>query len=63
MTFNLTQRRVEIHPALDEWMAGDRFGEIVGEVRRGRNRGAFKVRLDKSGRTVTLRDDDIYEFL
>ena len=47
-------RRVQIHPALDAWMQGDRFGEIIGEVKQGRNRGALRIRLDKSGRTVSF---------
>ena len=38
--------RVQLHPATDEWMQGDRYGEIV---KAGRT--LYSVKLDKSGRT------------
>lgn len=40
-------KRVELHPATDRWMMGDRYGEIV---KIGRE--YVYVKLDKSGRTV-----------
>jgi hypothetical protein len=39
--------RVELHPATDAWMSGDRFG-TVEEVSRV---GSLYVRMDRSGRT------------
>lgn len=27
-------QRVELHPACDDWMRGDRFGEVVGYGRK-----------------------------
>ena len=42
--------RVEIHPARDAWMQGDRYGtvEYVG-------RTVVKVRMDRSGRLLQER--------
>lgn len=55
------QVRVQIHPAHDMWMRGDRYGEVVrtftikiGEVVIARAR----VKLDKSGKTITVNFDD-----
>ena len=49
--------RIELHPATDHWMRGDRFGEIVSGFNR-HGREFFRVRLDRSGkvRTVAMRD-------
>ena len=53
---------VELHPATDDWMRGDRYGEIVGLGRKRQymsGSGAdkvltearpYKVKLDRSGR-------------
>jgi hypothetical protein len=46
--------RVEMHPATDAWMMGDRYGEIVKIGRR-----VLHVRLDKSGRTRTVHPFNI----
>lgn len=48
-------RRVEIHPALDAWMAGDRYGEIVRVTTK-----RVHVRMDRSGRTLKLGNLDQY---
>ena len=37
--------RVELHPALDAWIKGDKFGEVVKVTRNN-----VHVKLDKSGR-------------
>ena len=52
--------RVALHPATDDWMRGDRYGEIVGlgKARQYRDRETgknntvrpFRVKLDKSGK-------------
>ena len=52
--FFVAGRRVELHPATDRWMMGDRFGEVV----RFRD-GVVHVRLDKSRKTLRFRPDDI----
>ncbi len=47
MTNQLIGRRVELHPATDRWMMGDRYGEIVKVGRE-----YLYVKLDKSGKTI-----------
>ena len=42
----LIGKRVELHPVTDDWMRGDRFGEIVSVGRK-----FYYIKLDKSGRT------------
>ena len=37
-------QRIQLHPATDAWMAGDRYGEIV---KLGRTR--VHIRMDRSG--------------
>ena len=50
-------KRIEMHPATDQWMRGDRYGEIVSETRHSARRGLYvMVRLDKSGRTIKVND-------
>jgi len=48
--FTAKGTRVELHPATDEWMQGDRYGEIVGFAGRNSYPQDVKVKLDKSGR-------------
>ena len=47
-------RRVQIHSTLAAWVQDRSLGEIIGEVKRGRNQSAFRLRLDKSGRTISF---------
>ena len=47
-------RRVELHPATDRWMMGDRYGEVV-KVEPAR----VRVRLDKSGKAFWFRREDV----
>lgn len=45
--------RVELHPATDDWMRGDRYGDVVGYGRKSAKFGGhhpIKVKLDRSGR-------------
>lgn len=46
--------RVELHPGLDDWMRGDRYGEVV-DISPIRMR--VNVRLDKSGKIRRLPPD------
>jgi len=46
--------RVELHPATDRWMMGDRYGEVVGT-----SEGHVKIKLDKSGKTLKFREEDV----
>jgi ribosomal protein L21E len=48
--------RIQMHPATDAWMRGDRYGEVV-KLLRG---GAYKVKLDVSGLTKTVTPENIY---
>lgn len=41
-------QRVELHPSLDAWMSGDRFGTVVRTP--GSARTMVRVRCDRSGR-------------
>lgn len=44
-----TGERVQLHPATDAWMRGDRYGTIV-RVTRTR----IHVHMDRSGRTLRV---------
>ena len=67
-----TGTRVALHPACDEWMQGDRYGEIVGRGRarqyRDRFTGAisverpYRVKLD-SGRVRRFHPDNVSKAL
>lgn len=50
MPIYTTGTRVELHPATDAWMQGDRFGTIVAVCCR-RGRVIYTVLCDRSGRT------------
>ena len=62
--------RVEIHPATDHWMRGDRYGTVVGygRAREFATSGAgerfmarpVRIKLDKSGKVVRFHDDCVY---
>jgi hypothetical protein len=49
--------RVELHPATDDWMRGDRFGMVVG---MGGDPLRVMVRLDRSDRVRRYRPVDIF---
>lgn len=51
-------QRVELHPATDRWMRGDRFGEItlVGPE-------VVYILMDKSGRTQRFYPHNVGEIL
>jgi hypothetical protein len=70
--FCRTGERIELAPHLDRWMMGDRLGQVVAFVRRiNTKKGkrwqrcaeeygeAVRVRLDVSGKLVTLKADGI----
>lgn len=50
--------RVQIHPAADAWMQGDRYGEIV---RVGNS--IVHVRMDRSGRVRWFHAESILEVI
>lgn len=45
-------QRVELHPATDAWMMGDRYGEVV---KIGRT--YIHVKMDRSGKVRKVRAD------
>jgi hypothetical protein len=54
-------QRVQISPAYDAWLQGDRFGEVIKVTAK-----TVYVKLDKSGRTLRIphtRPTGIYEVL
>jgi hypothetical protein len=53
-------QRIELHPACDWWMRGARYGEIVSVSDK---HGTVRVRLDATGRVVTLSARNVGEVL
>lgn len=60
--------RVELHPATDAWMSGDRFGTVVSVSRRARafvdprdprSGRIFRVRMDRSGKVRRVAEGNI----
>ena len=49
-----TGTRVQLHPATDAWMRGDRYGTVVKIGRR-----LISVKMDVSGRTLKLNLDNV----
>jgi hypothetical protein len=50
--------RVQLHPATDRWMMGDRFGKVVKLGRK-----LLHVRMDVSGRTIRVSPENIGEIM
>lgn len=46
------EQRVELHPATDAWMRGDRYGIVVKTGRK-----YVHVRMDRSGRVLRVPAD------
>lgn len=46
--------RIELHPATDRWMRGDRCGTIVGIGRK-----LLKVQMDVSGQTIKVAPGNV----
>ena len=59
--------RVQLHPATDSWMRGDRFGTVVhapSVTKTSHNRGKHvQVLMDRSNKTLRLRPEDISEII
>jgi hypothetical protein len=55
MDAKLKPNAVELHPATDEWMQGDRYGSIQAR----RHNGEILVRLDKSQKLKWFHKDNI----
>jgi hypothetical protein len=50
--------RVELHPATDAWMQGDRYGAVVAVGRK-----LVHVRMDRSGRLLNVSPRNVYSVL
>ena len=50
--------RVELHPATDAWMMGDRYGDVVKVGRK-----LVHVQMDRSGRTRKVHPRNIGQIL
>jgi hypothetical protein len=50
--------RVELHPSTDQWMMGDRFGDVV---QVGRKR--VYVKMDRSGRILRVLPQHIGQII
>ncbi len=48
---------MELHPATDAWMSGDRFGAIVARYEDG----TLTVRMDKSQKLYKVAPRDVYK--
>lgn len=48
-------QRVELNPATDAWMMGDRFGEVVKV-----GRSLIHIRMDRSGKVRRVRPSDVF---
>ncbi len=46
--------RVQLHPATDAWMSGDRYGEVAKIGRKW-----IHVKMDRSGRTLKVDFENI----
>jgi hypothetical protein len=55
-------KRIQVHPATDAWMMGDRYGVIIGRtlgrLAHDSSRGV-RVRMDKSQQIKTFRPGDV----
>lgn len=62
MTYTLNDfddgQRVELHPATDAWMTGDRFGTVVKVGRK-----LVHVHMDRSRKVRRLAPKYIYEII
>lgn len=50
--------RVELHPGLDAWMQGDRYGTIARKLqqRPWEDEPRYRVKMDKSERTLVVTE-------
>lgn len=48
--------RVQMHPATDRWMRGDKFAEVLSV-----NRNLLKLKFDRSGKVCIVPEVDVLE--
>jgi len=51
-------QRVELSPATDRWMSGDRFGTVEGVGRK-----LLRIKMDRSGQTAKVSPVNIYAIM
>jgi hypothetical protein len=61
--------RVQLHPATDRWMMGDRYGEVVSAYvtehfdtstkKWVTDEQRYRVKLDTSGKTIVFQAADV----
>jgi hypothetical protein len=47
-------KRVELHPATDAWMMGDRFGQVVKVGTK-----LYHVKMDRSGKVRKMLPENV----
>ena len=52
----LIGNRIQLHPATDRWMMGDRYGIVEATAK-----GCYLVRLDVSGQYMWIDERDLLE--
>lgn len=60
MVHILVGQRVEMHPATDRWMKGDRYGEIVDV---SNETGNIRILMDKSMEEIICHPRDTHRYL
>jgi hypothetical protein len=53
-------QRVELHPNTDEWMMGDRYGQIIDI---SSETGNIRVLMDKSMRELIVHPRNVYRWI
>jgi hypothetical protein len=51
--------RIELSPATDEWMMGDRYATVLSNTFDNRGRPILRVQLDKSNRIIKVYAHDV----
>ncbi len=63
-------KRVQLHPATDRWMRGDKYGVITSVSKRvrsyldpkdPRNGHTFTIKMDRSGQSIRVIEGNILE--
>jgi hypothetical protein len=55
----LPGQRIEMDPSTDEWMMGDRYGEIVEVTSTGK----YRILLDKSLKELIVHPRQIHRYV
>ncbi len=58
-----TMSRIEIHPACDLWMRGDRYGTVESSSVNRKGECVYRVRMDISRKVIKVTDALIQRWL